>query len=31
MKFKRIYKSLNGLSIGMAMRILEELKKEKQC
>jgi len=31
MKFKRIYAALNGLPIGTALRIIEELKKEKQC
>ena len=29
MKFKRIYAALNGLPIGTALRIIEELKKEK--
>lgn len=28
---KRIFPSLNGLSIGQAIRILEELQKEPQC
>lgn len=31
MKFKRILPSLNGLSVGQAIRIIEELQKEPQC
>jgi hypothetical protein len=31
MKFKRVLASLNGLSIGQALRIITELPKEKRC
>jgi len=31
MKFKRILESLNGLPLWWALRIIEELPKEKLC
>ncbi|MFY9141596.1 hypothetical protein [Sulfuricurvum sp.] len=31
MKFERILPSLNGLSVGQAIRIIEELQKDPQC